>query len=88
MLTSYDAKCRKGQNIDTGRDLDKTHLCALQSALIRQQRCLFETHEVVSEVYQPIRFKATILEFVMEGESCFINPQLMSQNIPLQSFYS
>ena len=57
------------------------HLCALQSALIRQQRCLFETHEVVSEVYQPIRFKATILEFVMEDKSCFIH--LMSQNIPI-----
>ena len=59
---------------------NKMHQCALQSALIRQQRCLFETHEVVSEVYQPIRFKATILEFVMEDKSCFIH--LMSQNIP------
>ena len=55
------------------------NLCVLQSALIRQQRCLFETHEVVSEVYQPIRFKATILEFVIEDKSCFIHP--MSQTI-------
>ena len=70
----------EGQNIETGIDLRKTYLCALQSALIRQQRCLFETHEVVSEVYQPIRFKATILEWVMEDNSCFIH--LMNQNIP------
>ena len=80
MLTSNEAKCRKNQNIDIGIDFSKMNLCVLQSALIRQQRCLFETHEVVSEVYQPIRFKATILEFVMEDKSCFIH--LMSQNIP------
>ena len=80
MLTSNEATCRKKQNIDIGIDFSKMNLCVLQSALIRQQRCLFETHEVVSEVYQPIRFKATILEFVMEDNSCFIH--LMSQNIP------